>query len=52
MIPKIGFWWRYGLHMEQFAREALSTWKNTFAMRWFMPVGMRLKGGTLHVWET
>ena len=42
--PKIGFWWRYGLHMEQFAREALVTWKNTFAMRWFMPVGMRLKG--------
>ena len=30
--------------MEDFAREALATWKNTFAMRWFMPAGIRLKG--------
>ena len=30
--------------MNDFAREALSTWKNTFGMRWFMPMGLRLKG--------
>ena len=41
---QIGFWWRYGLKMEDFAREALSTWKNTLAMRWLMPAGIRLKG--------
>ena len=42
--PKIGFWWRYGLNMEGFAREALATWSNTLAMRWLMPAAMRLKG--------
>ena len=30
--------------MEDFAREALASWKNTFGMRWFMPAGIRLKG--------
>ena len=30
--------------MKEFAAEALSTWKNTFGMRWFMPMGLRLKG--------
>ena len=30
--------------MEEFARETLASWKNTFAMRWLMPAGMRLKG--------
>ena len=43
-LLQIGFWWRYGLKMKDFAREALCTWKNTFAMRWFMPAGIRLKG--------
>ena len=44
LFLQIGFWWRYGLKMDDFAREALSTWKNTFGMRWFMPMGLRLKG--------